>query len=83
MPSPTFAHSSGLHRAKAGVDRPPSAIEHESVGLVRERIGPVAAFKLAITVARLPSPRSYQRPPAFGSITMSLIGDFFFDAVAL
>ena len=72
-----------LHRAKAGVDRSPSAIEHEIVGLVRERIGPVAAFKLAITVARLPSPRSYQRPPAFGSITMSLNGDFFFDAVAL
>jgi len=43
---------------KAGVDRPPNAIEQEIVALVRERIGPVAAFKLAITVARLPKTRS-------------------------
>src|SRR6266852_3791868 len=43
---------------KAGVDRPPNAIEREIVALVRERIGPVAAFKLAITVARLPKTRS-------------------------
>ena len=33
-------------------------IEQECVALVRERIGPVAAFKLAITVARLPKTRS-------------------------
>jgi propionyl-CoA synthetase len=43
---------------KAGVNRPPSEIEKEIVALVRERIGPVAAFKLAITVARLPKTRS-------------------------
>ena len=43
---------------KAGVKRPPSEIEREIVGMVRERIGPVAAFKLAITVARLPKTRS-------------------------
>jgi propionyl-CoA synthetase len=43
---------------KAGVARAPDAIEHEIVALVRERIGPVAAFKLAITVARLPKTRS-------------------------
>src|SRR5256714_9612488 len=43
---------------KAGVNRPPSEIEQECVGLVREKIGPVAAFKLAITVARLPKTRS-------------------------
>jgi propionyl-CoA synthetase len=43
---------------KAGVDRPPNAIEREIVALVRERIGPVAAFKLAITVNRLPKTRS-------------------------
>jgi len=43
---------------KAGVDRPPDAIEREIVALVRERIGPVAAFKLAITVVRLPKTRS-------------------------
>jgi len=43
---------------KAGVDRPASEIEQECVALVRERIGPVAAFKLAIAVARLPKTRS-------------------------
>ncbi len=43
---------------KAGVNRQPSEIEAECVGLVREKIGPVAAFKLAITVARLPKTRS-------------------------
>ena len=43
---------------KAGVDRSPADIEKEIVGLVREKIGPVAAFKLAITVARLPKTRS-------------------------
>jgi len=43
---------------KAGVNRPPTEIEKEIVALVREKIGPVAAFKLAITVARLPKTRS-------------------------
>jgi propionyl-CoA synthetase len=43
---------------KAGVNRPPVEIENEIVALVRERIGPVAAFKIAITVARLPKTRS-------------------------
>jgi propionyl-CoA synthetase len=43
---------------KAGVNRPPIEIEKEIVALVREKIGPVAAFKIAITVARLPKTRS-------------------------
>ena len=43
---------------KAGVDRPVADIEQECVALVRERIGPVAAFKLTITIARLPKTRS-------------------------
>jgi propionyl-CoA synthetase len=43
---------------KAGVSRPPAEIEKEAVQLVREQIGPVAAFKLALTVARLPKTRS-------------------------
>src|SRR6266481_6159218 len=43
---------------KAGVERPMAEIEQECVGLVREKIGPVAAFKLAIAVARLPKTRS-------------------------
>jgi propionyl-CoA synthetase len=43
---------------KAGVSTPPNVVERELVGLVREKIGPVAAFKLAITVGRLPKTRS-------------------------
>jgi propionyl-CoA synthetase len=43
---------------KAGVNRAPADIEQECVALVREKIGPVAAFKLAITVGRLPKTRS-------------------------
>ncbi|TCT03314.1 propionyl-CoA synthetase [Aquabacter spiritensis] len=43
---------------KAGERRAPEVIEKELVALVRERIGPVAAFKLAITVPRLPKTRS-------------------------
>jgi propionyl-CoA synthetase len=43
---------------KAGVIRPIAEVEQECVALVREKIGPVAAFKLAITVARLPKTRS-------------------------
>jgi propionyl-CoA synthetase len=43
---------------KAGVNRPAAEIEQECVGLVRDKIGPVAAFKLTIAVARLPKTRS-------------------------
>ncbi|HLM41537.1 MAG TPA: propionyl-CoA synthetase [Microvirga sp.] len=43
---------------KSGVRQEPAEIERELVGLVRDRIGPVAAFKLAITVPRLPKTRS-------------------------
>ncbi|XUM23168.1 propionyl-CoA synthetase [Bradyrhizobium oligotrophicum S58] len=43
---------------KAGVSRSPSVIEKEIVALVRDKLGPVAAFKLAITVGRLPKTRS-------------------------
>jgi propionyl-CoA synthetase len=43
---------------KAGVTKKPSDIEREVVALVRDKIGPVAAFKLAITVGRLPKTRS-------------------------
>ncbi len=43
---------------KSGVSRESSLIEQEVVALVRERIGPVAAFKTAICVKRLPKTRS-------------------------
>ena len=43
---------------KAGVDRDPAEIEKEIVALVRDKIGPVAAFKTAVVVDRLPKTRS-------------------------
>jgi propionyl-CoA synthetase len=43
---------------KTGVDRPAQEIEKEIVKLVRDKIGPVAAFKSALVVARLPKTRS-------------------------
>ena len=48
----------GLLFLYAGVDKDPADIERETVKLVREEIGPVAAFKLAVTVKRLPKTRS-------------------------
>ena len=43
---------------KSGHDRPEADIVREVVALVRERIGPVAAFKQAVIVERLPKTRS-------------------------
>ncbi len=43
---------------KAGVERGPDDVEDEVVRLVRERIGPVASFKRARVVPRLPKTRS-------------------------
>ncbi|MBF9234792.1 propionyl-CoA synthetase [Microvirga alba] len=43
---------------KSGVTQSSEEVESELVALVREKIGPVAAFKLAITVGRLPKTRS-------------------------
>ena len=43
---------------QAGVDHDPVEIETELVAMVRDRIGPVAAFKTAIVVERLPKTRS-------------------------
>ena len=48
----------GLVVLKAGAQRDPAEVERELVALVRERIGPVAAFKTAHVVARLPKTRS-------------------------
>jgi propionyl-CoA synthetase len=48
----------GLVVLKAGTARPEPEIARELVALVRERIGPVAAFKEARVVARLPKTRS-------------------------
>ena len=43
---------------KAGVNRPHAEIVREVVAMVRDRIGPVAAFKTALVVKRLPKTRS-------------------------
>ena len=43
---------------KSGVTRPHEEIVKELIALVRERIGPVAAFKTALVVSRLPKTRS-------------------------
>jgi propionyl-CoA synthetase len=43
---------------KAGVDRSLKDIERECIGLVRDRIGPVASFRRALVVPRLPKTRS-------------------------
>ncbi|HRP78250.1 MAG TPA: propionyl-CoA synthetase, partial [Aquamicrobium sp.] len=42
----------------AGVARGEADIEKEVIALVRDRIGPVAAFKSVVTVKRLPKTRS-------------------------
>ena len=48
----------GLLVLNAGVEREQGAIEGEAVRLVRDQIGPVASFKTAIVVGRLPKTRS-------------------------
>jgi propionyl-CoA synthetase len=48
----------GLVVLQAGADRDASVIEAELVTMVRNRIGPVASFKRAIVVERLPKTRS-------------------------
>jgi propionyl-CoA synthetase len=48
----------GFVVTKAGVSRTEVEIAHELVELVREKIGPVASFKTATVVKRLPKTRS-------------------------
>jgi propionyl-CoA synthetase len=48
----------GLLVLKAGVDRDPEEITKEVIQMVRDRIGPVACFKTAAVVKRLPKTRS-------------------------
>ncbi|TDC06225.1 propionyl-CoA synthetase [Nonomuraea longispora] len=43
---------------KADAERDPAEVERELAALVRERVGPVAAFRRAVVVARLPKTRS-------------------------
>ena len=48
----------GLIALKAGVTKDNEIISKECVQLVRDKVGPVAAFKIAIVVKRLPKTRS-------------------------
>ena len=48
----------GLIALKAGVTKDNETISKECVQLVRDKVGPVAAFKIAIVVKRLPKTRS-------------------------
>ncbi len=48
----------GMLVLNAGVDRDPDEIVKEVIHLVRDKIGPVAAFKTATIVKRLPKTRS-------------------------
>eukprot|EP00752_Nemacystus_decipiens_P019540 g17596.t1 len=48
----------GFVVTKAGVDTPVDELEKQMIALVREKIGPVAAFKTVMVVDRLPKTRS-------------------------
>jgi len=48
----------GLAVLKNGVNRPPEEIPAELVAMMREAIGPVAAYKMTMIVDRLPKTRS-------------------------
>ena len=48
----------GLVVLKAGVTKTPEDIQKECVKMIRDKIGPVAAFKTAIVIKRLPKTRS-------------------------
>ena len=48
----------GMVVLKAGVSKSEEDIQKECVKMIRERIGPVAAFKTAIVIKRLPKTRS-------------------------
>ena len=53
-----FLDRDGTINVDTGYPRDPAEIEREIVALVREKIGPVAAFRTAIPVKRLPKTRS-------------------------
>ena len=48
----------GLRVLTAGTNRPHNEIVAEAIQLVRDKIGPVASFKTAVVVQRLPKTRS-------------------------
>ncbi len=48
----------GLIVLKSGVSKKPEEITKECIQMVREKIGPVAAFKNIVIVRRLPKTRS-------------------------
>src|SRR5712671_2746841 len=58
---------------KAGAQRLPAQVAAEAVKLVRDRIGPVASFKTAMVVQRLPkTPATIDDPAILGEIADTL-----------
>ena len=47
-----------IYSLRAGVDKNNETISKECIQMVRDKIGPVAAFKVAIVIKRLPKTRS-------------------------
>ena len=52
------ASAIGFFGVKDGVDKPGQEIVNDVIKLVREEIGPVASFRTAVIVDRLPKTRS-------------------------
>ena len=48
----------GLVVLKSGVDKDNETVSKECIQMVRDKIGPVAAFKITIVIKRLPKTRS-------------------------
>ena len=48
----------GLVVLKSGVEKAKDTISKECIQMVRDKIGPVAAFKIVIVIKRLPKTRS-------------------------
>ena len=65
----------GLVVLKAGVDKSHEDISKECIQMVRDKIGPVAAFKIAIVIKRLPKTRSGKI--LRGTIAKILNGDIY------
>ena len=60
QPEEGVTYAKKIDKAEARIDwsRPAEEIEKECVQLVRDKIGPVASFRLALIVPRLPKTRS-------------------------
>ena len=53
-----YLNNTNQKTLKAGVEKDNETISKECIQMVRDKIGPVAAFKIAIVIKRLPKTRS-------------------------